>query len=91
MALLKEPDAEKAPDGYLLSGPGGAEAVPAFALAEAITAGETAPSLVFCNIWNSAARIAPLLIAAGAGAVVGFQDGIDDALAEIFLGNFYRS
>lgn len=91
LELLREPRAEDAPDGYLLAGAGGVEPVAAFDLATAVTAGGSAPSLVFCNIWNSAARIAPLLIAAGVGSAIGFQDGIDDALAELFLGNFYRA
>lgn len=93
LELLKEPagtGSTDAADGYLLSAPGGAEPVNALALAEALVPPGHAPRLVFCNIWNSAARVAPLLVAAGAAAALGFQDGMDDALAEIFLGSFYR-
>lgn len=76
-------------DGYLLAGPSGIEPVTAGALAGALNPDGFSPSLVFCNIWNSAARIAPLIVAAGGHSAIGIQDGIDDALAEIFLGNFY--
>lgn len=82
--------ADFAYDGYLLASAGGVEPVEAGLLAQAIVASDYAPSVVFCNFWNSAARVAPLLVAAGAGAAIGFQDGMDDALAEVFLGNFYR-
>jgi hypothetical protein len=92
LELLKEPAATSnaTPDGYLLAVPGGAEPLDAVALAQALVTEGHAPQLVFCNIWNSAARVAPLLAAAGAAAAIGFQDGMDDALAEIFLGSFYR-
>ena len=91
LELAKDPRASDfAFDGYLLAAAGGVEPVEAGLLAQAIVAGDYAPSIVFCNFWNSAARVAPLLVAAGAGAAIGFQDGMDDALAEVFLGNFYR-
>jgi hypothetical protein len=77
-------------DGYLLAAPGGVEPVEAGRLAQAIAPSGYAPSVIFCNFWNSAARVAPLLVAAGAGAAIGFQDGVDDTLAEVFVGNFYR-
>jgi hypothetical protein len=50
----------------------------------------SAAKLVGLNLYHSAARIAPLLIAAGVEAAVGFQDTIDDTIAEIFYAEFYR-
>ncbi|MES2524575.1 MAG: hypothetical protein V4617_17885 [Gemmatimonadota bacterium] len=92
LELARDPRAADTADGYLLAGPGGGvEPVTTFALADALTPGRYAPSVVFCNIWNSSARVAPLMVAAGAGAVISYQDSIDDAFAEIFLGNFYRT
>lgn len=90
LELAHDPRAGDTGDGYLMAAPGGIAVVGAGTLAKALAAGERAPIAVFCNFWNSAARIAPLIVAEGAGAAVGFQDGIDDALAEIFLGSFYR-
>jgi hypothetical protein len=47
--------------------------------------------LIACNIYNSAARIAPLAVASGAGAAIGFQDSFDDDLAELFFSTLYRA
>lgn len=91
LELLKESRDEEQADGYLLSATSGVDPVDAARLADAVTFKGYAPSFVFCNFWNSAARVAPLITAAGASAAIGFQDGMDDALAEIFLGSFYRS
>jgi hypothetical protein len=90
LELVDDPSAESAFDGYLLAGTKGVEPVPAIELAGKLIASPHPPTLVFCNIWNSAGRVAPLLVASGARSAIGFQDGIDDALAEIFVGNFYR-
>ena len=90
LELVGDPRAETAFDGYLLAGANGVEPVPALELAGKLISSKHVPSLVFCNLWNSAGRIAPMLVAAGARSAIGFQDGIDDAIAEIFLGNFYR-
>ncbi len=49
------------------------------------------PWLASLNVYNSAVRIAPLGIAGGAGAVVSFQDTVDDDLAEQFFSRFYES
>jgi hypothetical protein len=91
LELIKAPDADQVFDGYLMSRGTAATPIAASELGAALVSRAHAPSLVFCNIWNSAARIAPLLVAAGAGSAIGFQDGIDDALAETFLGTFYRA
>lgn len=77
-------------DGYLLAGSGGLDPVPAADLTALLTPDGHVPALVFCNLWNSGARISAQLVAAGVRAAVGFQDGVDDALAEIFTGSFYR-
>src|SRR5204863_6582450 len=85
-----EPDAP-VPDGYLLANEsGGAEPVSATTLARALCTRGRRPRLIGVNLQNSAARVAPLMIAEGAGAAVGFQDTFDDDLSELFFGTFYR-
>src|SRR5439155_8827349 len=49
-----------------------------------------APTLVAINTFYSAARIAPRLVAEGAAHAIGFQDTIDDRLAELFFATLYR-
>jgi hypothetical protein len=82
-------DARRLQDGLLLRGTDGApRLVPAQALAQAIAAavGTQPPYLTTLNVWNSAARLAPMLIAEGASrAALGFQDAFDDSLAEYAL------
>ena len=82
-------DSRRLLDGLLLRGAKGyprlvhAQAL-AQALAEAV--GKTPPYLTTLNVWNSAARLAPMLIAEGASrAALGFQDAFDDSLAEFTL------
>jgi hypothetical protein len=84
---------EHAIDGVLLRSEDGAARVTSPAeLGVALTAGGThKPFLVCTNTWNSAARTAPLLLAHGALAALGFQDAFDDALAEYFYEAFYSS
>jgi hypothetical protein len=85
-----EPDAA-VPDGYLLASESGRPApVSALALARALCTPRHCPRLVAINLQNSAARVAPLLVAEGAGAAVGFQDIFDDDLSELFFATFYR-
>ncbi|MFT3719994.1 hypothetical protein [Pseudorhodoferax sp.] len=91
LELLKDSRNEEQADGYLLSSTSGVDPVNATRLVEAVTLKGYAPTFVFFNFWNSAARLASAITAAGASAAIGFQDGMDDALAEIFLGSFYRS
>src|SRR4051812_21964250 len=91
LELVKEKETTSVMDGYLMAAGGGVEPVSASTLAEALCSGKAAPSLVMCNIWNSAARTAPMLVAKGVRSVVGFQDQLDDALGEIFVGNFYAA
>jgi hypothetical protein len=89
---LDDDDAKtKTIDGYLLASKDGTPlAVTAEALAEALCANGHRPALVSFSLQNSAARIAPMAIAKGAGAAIGFQDVFDDGLVELFFGTFYR-
>lgn len=65
--------------------------VPAHELAKTLAASGHCALLVTFNFWNSAARIAPLVVAErGALAAVGFQDAFDDALAEYVYGLLYE-
>ena len=79
-------------DGYALSGFG---ATPIFtsaiSLASILAAGTRKPELVLCNFYNSAARIAPLAVAAGVRSAIGYQDVIEDTLAASFSSTFYRA
>jgi hypothetical protein len=57
--------------------------VPAHDLARALRDSGHCAWLVTFNVWNSAARLAPLVVGErGALAALGFQDAFDDALAE---------
>lgn len=85
-------------DGFLMSGGEGGqvEVVSPARLAKILNAGKAAgkpkpPILVACNIYHSAARIGPMIVAGGAHAAIGFQDEFDDALAELFFGHFYHA
>jgi hypothetical protein len=78
-------------DGYILAGETTAiDLVDAEDLAAIVCAAPQKPLLVSCNIWNSASRICPMLIAAGAAAAIGFQDSFADELVESFFATFYR-
>lgn len=89
--FLEVPD--HAIDGYLLRHERGAVRVTSpEELGEALTAdGQHQPFLVSLNLWNSAARTAPLLLAGGALSAIGFQDALDDALSEYFYEAFYTA
>jgi hypothetical protein len=45
--------------------------------------------MVSFNLYNSSARSAAFAVAEGAGAALGFQDFVDDLVAEVFFANFY--
>lgn len=87
-------DSRRLLDGLLLRGREGCpRLVSARALAHAVAAavGEAVPYLTTLNVWNSAARLAPMLIAEGASrAALGFQDAFDDSLAEYALTQLLR-
>jgi len=75
-------------DGYLMAGPDGSpNNVTAEQLAEALKGHR--PRLVACNFWNSGARVAAIIAAQTADAAIGFQDEIDDRIAENFFATFY--
>ena len=79
-------------DGYLLaSGRLEPEALRAEALAKTLKVGSRAPAMVSCNFEHSAVRTAALIVAERAGAAIGFQDVVDDALAELFFSRFYTN
>ncbi len=90
--LDSSPVQDEPSDGYLLRGATGApDPIACEDLAQVLTGGSIKPALVTCNLHNSAGRIAPLLLAAGVGSAIGFQDTFDDGLAELFFGSFYHA
>ncbi len=78
-------------DGLYLASPRGGdpEAIDAQAFAEVITPKNYAPKLVAFNLWNSGARMAPLAIARGVGAAIGFENTFDDSVSERFFAQLY--
>jgi hypothetical protein len=58
-------------------------------IAGALTAGVQRPAIVSFNFYNSSARTAAFAVQHGATVAVGFQDYIDDRVAEVFFANFY--
>jgi len=87
-------DSRRVLDGLLLRGSEGyPRLVHAQALAIAVSkaVGNTPPYLTTLNVWNSAARLAPMLIAEGASrAALGFQDAFEDSLAEYAITQLLR-
>jgi hypothetical protein len=65
------------------------ELVDSLRLAQSVTSSATKPDVVSFNLYNSSARTAAFTVALGAKAALGFQDYIDDRLAEIFFAEFY--
>ncbi len=91
LATTTDPVEPNRKDGYILAGDTTViDPVDAEDLARIVCAASRKPILVSCNLWNSASRICPMLIAAGASAAIGFQDSFADELVESFFGNFYR-
>jgi hypothetical protein len=78
-------------DGYILAGEADVvDTVAAQDLAAILCADPRKPRLVSCNIWNSGSRICPMLVAAGAGAAIGFQDSFEDEIVESFYSTLYQ-
>jgi hypothetical protein len=81
---------EEIADGYVLSGDGDRlHPVPAIPLSRALNPHGRPPRLVSFNVWNSAARLAPIAVSYGVGAAIGFQDVFDEDLAETFFSCMY--
>jgi len=87
--LAKGRGADEIGDGYVLSGPAGLDPVRPEKLGRILTTDNHRPQLVALNIGNSAARIAPLVVAQGVLAAIGFQDNFNDELAELFFSVLY--
>jgi len=66
-----------------------AQMTEALPLAMAITAAADKPAVASFNLYNSSARIAAFAASFGAGVALGFQDSVEDSLAEIFFANYY--
>lgn len=60
-------------------------------IAGILTSGKKRPALVCFNVWDSGSRLAPLTVANGANAAIGFEHTIDDGVAELFFSSFYRA
>ena len=85
-------EVSSAADGYVMADDKeGFVGILAPDLAAILTAGKDKPVLVSCNIWNSARRICPLIVANGASSAIGFQDSFDDGVVEAFFSTLYRS
>lgn len=85
-------DRQRMVDGLLLRGGHGVpQLVPAQLLAQRLASAGAPTYLTTFNVWNSAARLAPLLVAEGASrAALGLQDAFDDSLAEYALTQLLR-
>jgi len=89
--ILGEPFDASRKDGFYLSNNMGQEfSFDAEQMAKLITSAKIKPVLVNFNVYNSASRLCPLALSQGAGAAIGFQDDIDDLLAESFYAALYR-
>jgi hypothetical protein len=90
--LLEISEEGPALPGVYFSGPDGEPKLESpEAVADAVTAGADKPMLVSYNFFNSAWPLASKTVDKGAAVAIGFQDEIDDALAEIFFARFYES
>lgn len=85
-------------DGYFLSDERGTPVVVnaeqlALAMRGAVSERDKGhrPILVSCNFYNSGARVAAMIASESAMAAIGFQDEVDDRIAETFFAKFYFS
>lgn len=89
--LLRLSSKTARPDGmYFADDNGAPEAIDAEEVGRVLVAGRRAPLLVAFNMYNSAAGLAAAAVARGCDSALGFQDEIDDTLAELFFANFYH-
>jgi hypothetical protein len=78
-------------DGMYLAGKTSpAERVEAERLGAVLNPKGPSCAVVTCNFYHSAARVAAMAVAKGAAAAIGFQDVVDDSLAERFFASFYQ-
>ena len=79
-------------DGMYLAGetPNDVERVRAEDLAKTLNPKTPHGALVTFNLYHSAARLAAMAVAYGSAAAVGFQDVVDDDLAERFFACFFQ-
>ncbi|HMN96889.1 MAG TPA: hypothetical protein PKC43_10355 [Phycisphaerales bacterium] len=89
-AILGERAAPSSRDGIFVAG---ADHRPATLdhvnLASTLCAAPRPPRLIGFGFQRSASRIAPMSVAAGCGAAVGFHGHIDDRLADLFFSTLY--
>jgi hypothetical protein len=91
-ALLKWPETKWAPGMFFPDDNGMAAIVDPETLATAAASGKNGkPALVSYNIYNSSWPLACSTVAKGAAAAIGFQDEIDDSVAELFFARFYEA
>jgi hypothetical protein len=88
LALTHQDDNEF--DGYMMVERGQPLAVRSEPLADILVSGTRPVRLAAFNFQNSAARVAAIAVARGVEAAIGFQDRIDDAVAELFFSSFYH-
>lgn len=85
-------DSKVTEDGlFLAGGPQGTDEVNAVDLSDILCAAKKKPQFIGFNCWDSGSRLAALTVGGGANAAIGLQHTFDDAVAEIFFVNFYRS
>jgi len=91
-SILDVADESVVEDGFYLATRRGRPApVAARDLADALNKATSKPMLVTTNLYNSAAQTCAWIVALGAGAAIGFQDEVDDVVAERFFGDFYTA
>jgi hypothetical protein len=90
-SLLKVTD-EPSGIGVYLAGPDGEPLlITPEQMATAVTTGNPKPLLVSYNFYNSSWPLASTTVTKGAAAAIGFQDEIDDAMAELFFARLYET
>jgi hypothetical protein len=87
---LLEVDDTNGWDGYFLADVKGSPlAINSETLANAMHGNPYRPILVSCNFYNSGARVSAMIAAVAADAAIGFQDEVDDRIAENFFAKLY--
>lgn len=82
---------EAKPGGILVRGTGSSiDVIDSMEIARAFKNYKLHPHLVVFNCYNSAAKLVGDAVRGGACAAVGFQDYIDDDIAEMFLAQLHR-